>query len=382
MSLGIDPDEAGVPASVRVAQVVEASFAGVGRHVLDLSEELIAAGVEVDLHFAGRRADSTFVQRAGDLPFRSVSRFDAADPLTPILSLRRQLRADAPDIVHGHASIGGAWARLAAPRRVPIVYTPNAFITQSPGLDPVRRATFTTLERCFARRTAGIICVSDEEAAHARSLGLRPGLTIVVPNGVPEPVDTVSRDAARRALGLEPSGLVVGFVGRLVGQKGVDLLVSALPEVRPASAVLAVVGEGPELARLQQQTRELGVEDRVRWLGKRDGVAAMPAFDVFVLPSRYEGFAYVLLEALQAGVPVVTTSAANASAALGDGRAGVIVAPDAPSLACATSAILLDQSRRVEMAAHAPRVAARFTVARMADRTLELYRRIAPDVGS
>jgi glycosyltransferase involved in cell wall biosynthesis len=371
-----------------VLLIVEASFAGVGRHVLDLAEGLIAAGHHVDLLYGAARAEDWFVERSKGLAFRRVATFRSGRALggsdvQAIIATRRFVRGHGPyDVVHGHASKGGAYARLALMWRRRtldsiVVYTPNALVTQSPESGRAARAVYATIERRLARRTDGIVHVSPEEADHATRLGLHPRRSVVIPNGIPL-VALPDRDVARDLLGLRRTDEVIGFVGRLSAQKSVETLLEAfaLVRLRRPGARLAIIGDGEERDRLEASSARLGVEAHVSWLGKRAGQSAMPAFDVFALPSRYEGFPYVLLEALWAGVAAVATTGSCASVLLGDGRCGVIVPREPIAFAAALVEMLEDPSAR-RARGDAGRERARvYSVDSMVGSTLSFYEQL------
>lgn len=362
---------------MRIMQLVEASFAGVGRHVLDLSVELLAQGHDVEVVYWQDRAEASFLDRVSELP-KSV----ALPPGSTGKGLLKAARAiDAHiassepfDILHGHASFGGATARLLPRRRgARLIYTPNALITQAPQIDKKQRLLFTKAERMLARRTDGIIHVSEEERAHASEIGLTPGCSTVVCNGIPlSPLPT--RETARAALGLSADATVVGFVGRLVAQKGVDLLIEATDLLARDGHdfIVAIIGSGELESELRAQADQLGVTERIVWLGHQPGALSMPAFDVFALPSRYEGFPYVAIEALWAGVPTVATEECCASALLGDGTAGTIVPRSATAFAEALGHALRPDVNAT-MRAAAPDIAGNYTAANMARQTAEFY---------
>lgn len=371
-----------------VLHVVEASFAGVGRHVLDLVEGGLAAGDGVDVAYGTHRAEPAFLDRLASLGVRrviplEVGRAPGVGDLRAIATVRRAVRRYGPyDVVHGHASKGGLHARLAVSGRAAAgaarVYTPNAFVTMSPQLGGLSRRLYGTAERVLATRTEALVLVSPEEAEHADTLGVRPRQRRVIPNGIPFTV-LPDRSAARADLGLpDDATVVLGAVGRLSSQKGLDRLLDALSLMgRRSDVVLAVVGEGEDDAALRSQAEDLGLGDAVRWLGRRPGQMCMPAFDVLVVPSRYEGFPYVVLEGLWAGLPVVATSTSNGRTVVGDGRTGVVIdgAPEglAIRLAAALTELVDDPVWRTNRAAQARDVVQAFSVDSMVTATRGLY---------
>lgn len=384
----------GVDRPLSVLHVVEASFAGVGRHVLDLVEGGLAAGDAVDVAYGTHRAEPAFLDRLADLGVRrviplEVGRAPGLGDVRALAAVRRAVRRHGPyDVVHGHASKGGLYARVAVGGRgaggAVRVYTPNAFVTTSPQLGALSRRLYGTVERALARRTDALVLVSPEEAEHADALGVRPRMRRIIPNGIPL-VPLPDRHAARAELGLPDDGpTVLGVVGRLTGQKGIDRLLDALSLMgRRPDVTLVVIGEGEDEHELRAQASALGLGDAVHWMGRRPGQASMPAFDVLVVPSRYEGFPYVLLEGLWAGLAVVATSTSNGHAVLGDGRTGVVVdgAPEGLEirLAEALSALVDDPAWRADRAAAAREVVQSFSVETMVTATRQLYLDLVTD---
>jgi L-malate glycosyltransferase len=150
----------------------------------------------------------------------------------------------------------------------------------------------------------------------------------------------------------------VGTVARLVAQKNVDLLVRAVARLDGVRCVIA--GDGAERQALAGRAAELGVADRVHFLGHREAVGdVLAALDLYVVTSRTEGMSNAMLEALAAGVPVVSTPVSGAADALQrDGGAhapGVVVGPTEEGVAGALSALLADGATRSAMAEAARR---------------------------
>jgi glycosyltransferase involved in cell wall biosynthesis len=161
--------------------------------------------------------------------------------------------------------------------------------------------------------------------------------------------------------------------GRLTVQKGQDLAVRALARLRTTGARLRLVGEGPDAAKLGELAVELGVADRVEFTGQCDPRPHLRAADVVLVPSRWEGLSFVLLEAMACGKAVVTTAVAG-SGVVGD--AGVVVPLDSgpEGLAAALDELLADQpARRRHGDGARVRVCEHFSLHRMLTAYLDLW---------
>jgi glycosyltransferase involved in cell wall biosynthesis len=144
------------------------------------------------------------------------------------------------------------------------------------------------------------------------------------------------RTALRRELALGDSTILIGGAGHVAPRKGFDRLIRAFAEADVRDSMLAILGDGAHRAELERMAREIGVADRVAWLGHRDdGAGAIAAFDLFVLSSDNEGMANVMLEAMAAGIPTVAYDISGVRKAIGpvDDRqpAGWIVSPADPA---------------------------------------------------
>jgi glycosyltransferase involved in cell wall biosynthesis len=167
-------------------------------------------------------------------------------------------------------------------------------------------------------------------------------------------------------------------LARLARQKGLDVLLQALPAVRAAvgPVTLTICGEGPEGPELAALADRLGVADAVYFPGVVEDVAPRLALaEVFVLPSRYEGMPFALLEAMAAGLPVVASAVPGNTNVVRDGLDGLLVPPEDPAALAAAITRLLrepDLAARLGPAARG-RAATEFGVKAMVDRTLEVY---------
>lgn len=184
------------------------------------------------------------------------------------------------------------------------------------------------------------------------------------------------RDRLRAELAVAPGTLLIGGAGHLAPRKGFDLLLRAFARAGLPDARVVIAGGGAYLAELQSLAAELGVADRVDFLGHReDGPDVIAGCDVFVLGSRNEGMANVMLEAMAAGVPVIATDVSGVRRALGQEPgtppAGWIIPGDDPAamagaLGDVANALVSDPARIAERTGEAlRRVRERFGVERM-----------------
>lgn len=380
----------------RILFLVEAAGAGVGRHVADLSSGLARKGCEVHVLYSPTRADRAFVERMEEeakrsgVVVRTVPMKRNINPLADFRALyavRRYLRRNGPfDIIHGHSSKAGALGRLLRLTRIqrtPVVYTPHALATLSPGLSAVMRRIYGGIECSLGRfLTDAIIAVSKEEARHALDLGIPASKVHYIPNGVDPEEFRVSRVADLQALkereNISPSAAVLGFVGRLDYQKAPEVLLRAFGEMVHASkCCLVFVGDGPQRTQLEQEAASSGISERVKFLGfRQDGRDLISMFDILVLPSRYEGLPYVLLEAMAVGLPIVATDVSGNSELVHGGENGFLVPPESSAeLAHVLDGLIeMPESERRRLGEAGRRTVEKyFTLEQMVTNTLHLY---------
>lgn len=306
-----------------------------------------------------------------------------------LLSIARPLRRVHErwpfDVIHAHMLVPDGWAaaRMGRSLRVPVVATAHrADVLDVPVRGPSSRAQ-------VADAVASIdqVCAVSAAIAGAAEALARPRRPVaVVPNGADTTV-FAPREAseARARLGLPAEGPVVTYVGKLVPRKGVDALVEAMGILarRPGGAPLLVAGGiGPMLEGLERRAAELGVADRIRFVGKipHDDVGWwMAAGDVFVLPSHSEGLPTVVCEAMNCGRPVVATAVDGTPEIVRDGETGLLVPPrDPEALAAALARVLEEPGLAARMGAEALRIGREtYTWDANAARMEELYGEVA-----
>jgi glycosyltransferase involved in cell wall biosynthesis len=293
-----------------------------------------------------------------------------------IPSFARALRQRRPAVFHAHLTwpLGAKNALLAAiAARAPAV-----LVTVQLYMDVSVTRGMLVQQRLIAAGVDRFLPVSDHNARQLEALLGWPRRKMeVVRNAIDATGFTQKPDPALRRWLADERALVLA-VARLDPQKGHRHLLAAAAKV--PDAVFALAGDGPERPALEQLANQLGIRDRVRFLGERSDVAALlAACDVFVLPSLYEGLPISVLEAMAANRPVIATAIGGTDEVVIDGESGLLVPPAQPhAMASALRRLLEDGGLRSRLAAAGrARVTTEFSAREMVRRVTELYERLS-----
>lgn len=356
---------------MRVLIIVESFGGGVGRHCVDLVLGLTERSHEVHLIYSSARMDAgttlglAAMQRAGVQTFElPMKRAPGPPDAAMVQEIRSYIKSQGPfDVIHGQSSKGGALARLARPPYPSIVvYTPHAISTMNPTMSRLQRRIWAGVEKAFAKKTDGILCVSPDEELHIVEMGIAPEKLFMVLNGIAEPTEQPVR----------PSPKVIGFVGRLEPQKDPENLIRAFAKANRPGWSLSIVGYGPLEEECKALAKSLKIDDRILWLGNANGAEAMRSFGIFCMSSRYEAMPYVLLEALAAGIPIVSTDCGGAKTTIEDN--GLIVPiENSDALADALAKVMEDDDLRTQMGDASFQRAKEFSLDRMVDTIVKIY---------
>ena len=331
-----------------------------------------APGVVASEICSFRPADELKSLLASHVPLHELDRRIGNDPrLVP--ALVRIMRRASPRVVHTHSwgtlCEGYVAARLAG---VPVL------IHGEHGTLETRRLN-RLVQRWVWRRVDQVLAVSSLLARRmAATIGFPVDRIRVIRNGVDlDRFGTLGRTEARRVLGLDPSALLVGTVGRLVPVKDHATLLYAAVHLgsRGLRCEVVIAGDGPLREATTTLAGELGL-GRTHLLGHRPDVErVLAALDVFVLPSRSEGLSNTILEAMASGLPVVATRVGGAEELVEEGATGLLVPPGEPAaLADALGRLLVAPDlRRVMGAAGRRRAGREFALAGMIREYQELY---------
>ena len=345
-------------------------------------ESLLATGREDRsegnyLALSGTTLDSLVLVPALRREIRLAGELDA---LKQLVALVRQFR---PQIVHTHTAKAGTLGRLAARWcRVPVtVHTYHGHVLQG-YFGAVETRIYIAIERWLARRTTRLLAVSERVREELLALGIgRAERFDVVPLGLelaPFLDAEAWRGQLRHELGYSEQDVLVGIVARLVPIKAHEIFLRAavaLSQRAPHTRFL-VIGDGERRAELETLARQLGLGDRVRFLGWRlDLHRVYVDLDVVVLASRNEGSPVSLIEAMAAARPVVATRVGGVPDIVKHGRQGLLVpADDVEALASAIEDVVTAPDRGRKMGeAGRTRVYPAFTAERLVADIDRLY---------
>ena len=369
---------------LKIIHCIRAPVGGVYRHVADLATAQNAAGHSVglicDSTTGGAFEDDAIAALAPALKLgvtriamsRSISPMDAVSAWR----VARQVRQTPPDVLHAHGAKGGVFARLVGAllhlqgHRTIRLYCPHGGSLHYHPKSLQGRVYFAA-ERLLERATDGLVFVSKFEAdTYVAKIGMPKTAHRIIHNGLRseefEPV-VPNEDAADFL-----------FIGALRHLKGPDVIIDALRKIadrgeKTLSAV--IVGAGEEKAALVAQARDLGLADAIRF---EEPMTAREAFRLarcVLLPSRAESLPYIVLEAIAAQRPVITTNVGGIPEIYGAESDRLVPPGDAEALATAMEAYLEAPTAAEAVAqAHARRLKDRFSLKVMAGEVERFYR--------
>ena len=315
--------------------------------------------------------------------------------------LRSEIRRLKLDVAHTHTSKAGVLGRFAAfaenvPRIIHSthgsIYETDGQIDGVPDISIIKRV-FLKIDQAAASRADYLTVLSEREKRMSLELGLCEERRLrVVPNGIDAAdfaVDNAERRSSREDLGYDDDDRVVLSIGRLSAEKGHAVLLDAFAEIAESADLpylprLLIVGDGPEMPSLKRRAAEIaGIEfedgamefGHIRFAGhSREIRGFLAAADVFVLPSLYEGFGIVLLEAMAAALPIVATKTGGVPEIIENGVEGVLVSPAVPSeLASAVLAILTNPTYSANLSAAGIQKVRHYSTERMLEAYFTLY---------
>ena len=370
---------------MRVAHVIKVTrISGAERHLLVLLSALRQHDVDAHLLILveADKPMADMVSAANDrgIPLRRLTIHRDYD-LTLIFKLGRALREIKPDIVHTHLIHADLYGLFAAK-----LAGVGAVISSRHNDDQFRfHPMWRRISPALWRLTSGGIAISAaikdfmievEDAPDDKITVVHYGLEH---SWIADEELRAARQNLSAELRLDSDALLLGMVCRIVEQKGIPYALRAFRQIwdRFPTANLIIAGDGDLRLQLEALARELGIDANVHWLGWRgDALKLIGAFDALLMPSLWEGFGLVLLEAMSRRVPVIANRVSAIPEVVAHGETGLLVEPrDVDALAAAMARLLEDHALRQHMGLlGAARLEERFNVERMVCGTVAVYK--------
>jgi len=338
-----------------------------------LSGNSVRIGVFDNTHTAQNNVADEFESRGLQvIRIRCRSRLDFAT----VRRIRDIIAIQGINLVHSHGYKSDVYALLAGRKLdIPLLGTSHHWTHQTRA---VRLYEF--LDGLTLRRFDAVVAVSQVIAGQLREAGVPIDKITVIDNGI----DLTPFNSAAPVLKSEQNAkdqLLIGTVGRLVEQKGMNYFLTAAKQLLKEfpNLTFVIVGDGPDLGKLQQMAKELRIENKVRFTGVRYDMANVYAsLDVFALASIEEGMPMTLLEAMASRLPVAATAVGAVPQIVIPGETGMLVkARDAAEMAQAIAALLRDPALRERLGANGQRkVHERFSSQVMSQNYYQLYTRL------
>ena len=369
---------------MRVAHIIKVTrISGAERHLLVLLSALRSRDVDAHLLILveNNKPMDDMVSEAQDrgIPIRRLTIHRDYD-LSLLFKIRRALREIKPDIVHTHLIHADVYGLLAAK-----LAGIRSVISSRHNDDQFRfHPILRRISPMIWRMTDGGIAISAAIKHFMLEVEDAPRHKISIVNygleheWIPDEDLRAARDSLCVELHLESDALLLGMVCRIVEQKGIPYALQAFQRVSDCfpAANLVIAGDGDLRPQLEALAQELGIDAKVHWLGWRgDAVDLIAAFDVLLLPSLWEGFGLVLLEAMSRRVPVIASRVSAIPEVVVHGETGILVeAREVDELATAMTRLLEDRALRQHMGLlGAARLEEHFSVGRMVSGTVAAY---------
>jgi len=296
------------------------------RHAFDITVAVGSAGDATDLQKKLAPNNICIVQ------LHSLQR--AVSPLVDIkalFELRKLYKQISPNIIHLNSSKAGILGSLAAAGlKAVIVYTAHGWVFHEPMSRP-KQTLYQFLEAWTSKFKDAIIVLSKFDREAGKKIGISEKKIHTIPITVPAGTAYVGKEDARKKImpTIPANAFCFGVIANFYKTKGIDVLFNAIASNKRLCHIpVAVIGDGPERSNLERQIKHLELTN-IHLLGFIENAALyLKAFDALVIPSRKEGLPYIMLDALNARVPIIATNVGGIHEYIEDKKTGLLVQPD------------------------------------------------------
>jgi len=365
--------------------VTQSDFGGAQRYVYDLATNIsdnfsviVASGEQ---GYDGELAKNLQTKNVKYIYLHHVKR--AINPYHDFLAfwqIKKLIKQEKPDVVHLNSSkisILGSLANKSIVNlksKIKIVYTVHGWVFNE-NLNYFKKLIYKILERFTARFKDKIICLSEFEKNNTINNKIAPTEKISVIYNGREQINFLTREQAREKLGIPKDAVAIGSIGNLYKNKGYEYLIKSMNRLQIADCRLQIIGEGLESNNLKSEIRNQKLDDKIKIMGNiSDAAKFLHAFDIYVCSSIKEGLPYTILEAMQAGLPIVSTNVGAIPEIITDSENGLLVEPKNPKQLAEKIQYLINNPEIAKrLGENAKEKVKKFSLEKMVKKTEEIY---------
>ena len=376
--------------------ITQSELGGAQKYVFDLAQGLRNEyNIQVGAGEQGENGEIALQLKKLGIPIyvvphlkRAISPFNDLMALLEIITLIKKIK---PDVIHLNSSkisiIGSMSAAICSMLRVPcyVIYTAHGWVFNEP-MSPLKKICYKYAEKFTAVFKDKIICVSEYDRQVALKEKIAPEHKLItIHNGIAA-VDLLTKEEARKELlgsRQQVAGsecIIIGTIGNLYRTKGFEYLLEAaniLKKSLPAACcLLPILGQGPERQNLEKLIKKYQLEDRILLAGRIDDAKELlPAFDIYVCSSVKEGLSYTIIEAMQAGLPIVATCVGGNPELIKNEKTGLLVEAKNPKILAEAILKLINNKALAQRLGQEANKKAReeFMLSKMINKTKTLY---------
>lgn len=364
--------------------ITQSEFGGAQRYIFDLACNL-KADFQIAVAFGQNRNNGKLAKilQKNNIEYfimRHLKRnISPVSDILAIIEITKLIKRHKPDIVHLNSSKISILGSIAAfITGTNAVYTAHGWVFNEPM--PGWKKTFYILSEKFTAKFKNkIICVSEYDRQVAIKHKIAPtGKLTVIHNGV-DPIEFYSKEKALQILNSQNFNFLIGSIGNLYETKGFEYFIQAagiLINRNKINAKFLIIGEGSARKNLENSIKKHNLENNFILAGRIDQAGKLlKAFDVFVCSSVKEGWPYSIMEAMNAGLPIISTDTGGIPEMMQDKKTGLFVKPaDAEDLAEKIKTLLNNKNLTTELGANARvKAAAEFGLKKMIEETKKIY---------
>ncbi|MFA5022557.1 MAG: glycosyltransferase family 4 protein [Patescibacteria group bacterium] len=365
--------------------ITQSEWGGAQRYIFDLANNLSKDQYEVLVAAGGNEELFQNLKQIGITTYwlkNLVREINPVKDLKAYQEIKKLLRQIQPDILHLNSSKAGVVGAIAGNQAKikKIIYTAHGFVFNEP-MPKWKKIFYIWAEKFSARYKDAIICVSEfDRQSGTENKIINENKLITINNGIDE-INFLDKKIAQEKLNLPQNKIIIGTIANFYLTKGLNYLIAAAQIVvqKNPDIIFQLIGFGQLENQLRVQIKELNLENNFFVLNGKEmngnGKIYLKAFDLYVLPSVKEGFSYTILEAMQAGLPIIATKVGGIPEMINDNINGLLVKPADPNTLAQAIIDLLENKKLADQLGSQAKIDAdkKFSLEKMTKETEKVY---------